>query len=208
MYKVFYENRKISFYQEKPDRLNDSAHFQISLADTGQLKHIKTQFLDGLIEGDIGLTCGKDVSIVFDQFSDFFKPATTAGALVYDPDGDMLFIYRNHHWDLPKGHLDPGESIEECAFREVQEETGLSQLQLIRPLTQSRHIYRLNQDYILKTNHWYLMQAPAGQKLKLQYSEGITDARWISLEKAEAYLNKAYRSVREMLLPELKKMPF
>ena len=47
-----------------------------------------------------------------------------AGLLVNDND-DLLFIYRRGKWDLPKGKIDPGESPEICAVREVKEETGL-----------------------------------------------------------------------------------
>lgn len=184
----------------------ESACFQLSSADARQLEQITASFLAGHFEGDVTVFCGNDTDLVFDQFLNLFKSAVTAGALVCDPAGQMLFIYRNGHWDLPKGHLDPGESLEACALREVQEETGLSQLQLLRPLAVSRHIYKMHKDYVLKTNHWYLMRAQGGQKLKLQYSEGITDAHWVSRNKAETYLLKAYRSVREMLLHELGKL--
>lgn len=184
----------------------ESSFFQLTAADTGLLEQIRSKFLSKHFEADITVFCGNEVDLVFDQFQDLFISAETAGALLCDPFGHMLFIYRNGHWDLPKGHLDPGESLEECAFREVQEETGLSQLQMLRPLAVSRHIYKWHKDYILKTNHWYLMRAQAAQKLKLQYSEGITDAHWVSRDKAESYLLKAYRSVREMLLPELEKL--
>jgi 8-oxo-dGTP pyrophosphatase MutT (NUDIX family) len=47
------------------------------------------------------------------------------GGIVVNEQNEVLLIYRRGKWDLPKGKLDDGETIEECALREVKEETGL-----------------------------------------------------------------------------------
>ena len=48
-----------------------------------------------------------------------------AGGLVTNENNELLMIFRRGKWDLPKGKLDKGETIEECAIREVEEETGI-----------------------------------------------------------------------------------
>ena len=57
------------------------------------------------------------------------------GGLVENEKGEILFMFRRGKWDLPKGKLDPGESLENCALREVKEETGIRILELKRFLT-------------------------------------------------------------------------
>jgi 8-oxo-dGTP diphosphatase len=58
-----------------------------------------------------------------------------AGGVVLDEDGRVVLVHRPRYddWTLPKGKLDPGESFEEGALREVEEETGL-RCRLVREL--------------------------------------------------------------------------
>ena len=62
-----------------------------------------------------------------------FTLIQAAGGLVTDTSKAMLFIFRKGKWELPKGKLDPGEPLDECALREVKEETGLQQVKLNGP---------------------------------------------------------------------------
>src|SRR5215212_7887430 len=82
-----------------------------------------------------------------------------AGGLVLNPAKAMLFIYRKGRWDLPKGKLDEGETLDHCAVREVKEETGLQHLRLIEPLLVTYHTYDEDGRHMLKETHWYLMHA-------------------------------------------------
>src|SRR5580704_13598268 len=88
-----------------------------------------------------------------------------AGGLVINENKEILFMFRRGKWDLPKGKLDPGESLESCAQREVKEETGISYLELLRFLLITQHEYEERGQVILKETHWWLMKANSNQKL-------------------------------------------
>ena len=100
---------------------------------------------------------------------------------------EVLLIRRNGVWDLPKGKLESGESIDECAIREVEEETGVKPIQLLQPLCETFHTYREDGTDIEKSTQWYLMSAEqedAFQDMLPQREEGITELRWESVERA------------------------
>ena len=72
--------------------------------------------------------------VITDNWEEFCSKLTlikAAGGLVYNQENKLLMIFRNGKWDLPKGKLEEGESIENCAIREVEEECGISNLQII-----------------------------------------------------------------------------
>src|SRR5206468_6844376 len=95
------------------------------------------------------------------------KKIIAAGGLVFNDDNELLMIFRRNKWDLPKGKLDEGESIEACALREVKEETGLKKLNLIKFINTTLHKYSdpyLNED-VIKETHWFKMYAPDNQQL-------------------------------------------
>ena len=129
-------------------------------------------------------------------FQDELVPITAAGGLVVNPSNEILFIYRRKRWDLPKGKLDPGESIEECAIREVHEETGISILKIVKPLLTTYHIYVENR-IVFKTTYWYLMHAEH-EKLNPQLEEGITKAVWVHRNNIQLQLQKTYDSILDL----------
>ncbi|NBB87324.1 MAG: NUDIX domain-containing protein [Bacteroidetes bacterium] len=91
------------------------------------------------------------------------EPVTAAGGYVVRYEHgttDLLLIYRRGVWDLPKGKADPGETPEACARREVCEEVGIDTLTLVRPLGRTKHGYREDGAYRVKTTHWFLMRTP------------------------------------------------
>src|SRR5712675_1894974 len=97
-----------------------------------------------------------------------------AGGLVQNERGEVLFMFRKGKWDLPKGKLDPGETLENCALREVTEETGVSQLELTKFLLVTEHEYEEKGMAILKETHWYLMKTNGKQILVPQAEEDIS----------------------------------
>lgn len=119
------------------------------------------------------------------------EPCIAAGGVVLSDDpGLILLILRNDIWDLPKGKLEKGESIPECAVREVEEETGLVNLHITTSLCETYHEYKQNGTLIGKTTYWYLIEGEevSRQALKPQKEEGITKLAWEGVEKSRELL--------------------
>ena len=132
----------------------------------------------------------------------FFKKFTfiqAAGGLVFNEKKEILIIFRRGKWDLPKGKLDKGETLEDCAVREVEEETGLLNVKLASPLTITYHTYHEGTKFILKESHWYLMNAGGDQKLIPQTTEDIHEIKWVKAKDLSLYMKDAFPSVIDVL---------
>jgi 8-oxo-dGTP pyrophosphatase MutT (NUDIX family) len=122
------------------------------------------------------------------------------GGVVYNENDEVLLILRRGKWDLPKGKLDPGESIIDCALREVIEETGLKNLTLLDKLTSSMYCYREKGQLVLKQVQWYKMRTADRHQLTPQAEEDITEIKWINLQELDPYLQNTYDTIKEVLL--------
>jgi 8-oxo-dGTP pyrophosphatase MutT (NUDIX family) len=127
---------------------------------------------------------------------------TAAGGLVQNKEGAFLLMYRRGFWDLPKGKLDPGELIPECAVREVQEETGLQTISLGEFICMTTHTYfdTWLQKEVVKQTHWYSMKATAldTEKLIPQTEEDIEKIEWVLMENLPQYLVQTYPTIRSV----------
>ena len=122
-----------------------------------------------------------------------------AGGMVFNPKGELLMMLRRGQWDMPKGKLDEGETIEACAVREVEEETGVSNLRLNGKLQTTYHTYSFQGRTVLKPSHWFKMECTGTEDLVPQTEEDITELRWVDKVKAAVLANKAYPSIKEMV---------
>jgi len=129
------------------------------------------------------------------------KVIVAAGGLVYNSQKEILFIYRNKKWDLPKGKAEKGENIEETAIREVEEETHVQGLEIVRFLQTTYHIINRNGKYKLKETHWYEMKTDFEGELIPEISEGIKKAKWKNFEKSQKALLKSYANIK-LLFPK------
>lgn len=141
-----------------------------------------------------------DPDAVFDAFSREFHFVTAAGGVVVDPSGRMLMIRRNDRWDLPKGHLETGESIEACALREVEEETGVRADRVVRGLCSTIHCYDLYGRWEMKRTYWYEMRADRAPEPVPQREEGIVEARWCTPDEVRDFLTASYPTIRTVFV--------
>ena len=123
------------------------------------------------------------------------------GGMVHNSKGEVLFIYRNGKWDLPKGKLEKGETIEECALREVYEETGVKGLEIGELLEITYHIFKRKGKYKLKETHWFKMSSDYTGELIPEPSEGIKKVKWKNFEKSQKALQKSYENIK-LLFPK------
>ena len=122
-----------------------------------------------------------------------------AGGMVFNPEGQLLMMLRRGQWDMPKGKLDEGETIEACALREVEEETGISKLRISGKLQTTYHTYAFQGKTVLKPSHWYKMESNGTEDLVPQVEEDITALRWVDKFEAATLAEKAFPSIREMI---------
>jgi mutator protein MutT len=130
------------------------------------------------------------------------KKIQAAGGLVRNDNNELLMIYRRGHWDLPKGKLDAGETPEICAIREVEEETGATNLKITRFIATTTHSYMEAGEAIEKETFWYTMEAKGPQQLVPQKEENITDIRWVSKASLQSYLEKTFQNIKDIIQME------
>lgn len=136
---------------------------------------------------------------VFAALSSEFKAVDAAGGVVRREDGSLLMIHRCGRWDLPKGHWEEGESLEECALREIEEETGVRAERVERKLCQTMHAYDTYGEWELKTTHWYLLEVSGDVQLKPQSEEDIAEAEWVSLSDARKLAADSFPTIRNVV---------
>ena len=115
------------------------------------------------------------------------RTATSAGAVILrEIDGQLKIALAQHafatnSWVLPKGHVEAGETIEQAALREIYEETGLDNVQLITHLgTILRERVKGNGDVEEKTIHFFLAYAPGTSQPLLPTDPRFTEVSWFS----------------------------
>ena len=139
-----------------------------------------------------------DVEETYRRICNEFLEVNAGGGLVSNKRGDFLLISRNGMWDLPKGHQDPGEEISMTALREVQEETGIDQLESRGLICITDHCYRRNDIWHLKHTWWYDMLYTDPTDLTPQTEEDISKAAWVAKSSLPPYLLNTYPSILEV----------
>ncbi|MEZ4796012.1 MAG: NUDIX domain-containing protein [Flavobacteriaceae bacterium] len=140
----------------------------------------------------------KNKDKLLQKFLKKFPNVIAGGGKVYNAEGKILFIYRNDKWDLPKGRIENNESIEVGAIREVEEETGVKNLTITKPLKTTYHIFKRNRRYRIKITYWFEMQTSYDGELQPEASEGITKVKWIGKKKQAKALKNSYANIREL----------
>ena len=161
----------------------------------------------GDVEGLISLMESKEVHGIeiitnnpikeWEAFKSYFKYIIAAGGVVSNSKEEILVIFRNGKWDLPKGKLEKGEDIPTCAIREVEEECGVSDLEITKELPSTYHCYQSKKgNWILKRTYWYRMICKYKGDLVAQREEGIEIAEWFQKERYGEIKSNTYNSIK------------
>jgi ADP-ribose pyrophosphatase YjhB (NUDIX family) len=132
----------------------------------------------------------------------FFKNFTlieAAGGIVQNSSKEILFIKRLGKWDLPKGKIEKREKPEDCALREVTEETGIKDLNLKKKTGETYHTYDEFGKHFLKISHWFYMTCPSKQVLSPQTEEHITEVKWVKTMDISEPMQNTYPSIKDIL---------
>jgi 8-oxo-dGTP pyrophosphatase MutT (NUDIX family) len=164
-----------------------------NITEVDFIKAIETQ------EDEIIVFLYKDLEALKNTFFSQFTLIIAGGGVVENSNKKVLMIYRRNHWDLPKGKWDSGETIEECALREIEEETGVNKLQIQKHLLNTYHTYFLNDEWILKETFWYYMTTETQKKLKPQAEEDIEEVKWVAPTDLKKLYKLSFPSVVDVL---------
>jgi 8-oxo-dGTP pyrophosphatase MutT (NUDIX family) len=197
------------YFDDKPLYLTDSISAEIEpyvhhddaiFIDEFSLQGIKSMIHEmRLAKVHAGIFQHSDLEALKKAFWKKFQVIQAAGGLVINEDGHILFMFRRNKWDLPKGKLDRGETLETCATREVEEETGIGKVTLKEKLVITYHTYDESGHHILKETHWYLLNAANNQPLLPQAAEQITQLEWAPPGDLKKYIANTYPSIIDVL---------
>ncbi|MDN3492625.1 NUDIX hydrolase [Winogradskyella bathintestinalis] len=133
------------------------------------------------------------------KFLKLLPNVIAGGGKAYNSKKEILFIYRNDKWDLPKGKAEKKESIEETAIREVEEETGVRGLKITKPLPTTYHIFKRNGKHKIKVTYWFEMKTDFDGKLSPEENEGITKVEWLDDQASKDALENSYANIRVLV---------
>ncbi|MEO9570440.1 MAG: NUDIX domain-containing protein [Polaribacter sp.] len=189
MYKVFVNDTPIIITSCSENK-NNYLFFKFkSILFKDVLKKAKIKDIKGII------LYSKDLKNDWKSFISNMEVILAAGGLVLNNKKEILFIYRNGVWDLPKGWIEKKETIESAAIREVEEECGIYNLKIVKPLVTTYHIYNQN-GVKLKQTHWFLMTSDFNKELTPQLEEGITQVTFKNSVKTEIALKNTYENIK------------
>jgi 8-oxo-dGTP pyrophosphatase MutT (NUDIX family) len=141
-----------------------------------------------------------DTAAALENFKAYFPVVVAAGGLVLNEQQQILTIFRNGFWDLPKGKVERDEDRKTAALREVCEETGLIQVNISEKVGITYHAFSDDKNpVVIKETHWYRMAARMRGELKPQLEEGITIARWADFDFFKSDGFHSYESIRELM---------
>ncbi len=193
MYVIFYNNKPILLTENQLNRDNFKCFNCDKVSINDALNQLKNTNLKGAFFVD------NDIDLLYQNFVKHFKIIEAAGGLVENSSNELLFIFRNGVWDLPKGKVEKNESLNEAALREVEEECGIKDLKLESFFDKTYHIYDYKNQLIFKITHWFTMTSNSNTKLTPQLEEGITNVAFLDVETQKEAVKNTYPNLKLLL---------
>jgi len=197
MRKIYFERRCIVICSGGGQQLNDPNAITFRIGENFSIHELIHMFE---LSASLQKICipSNDIEDTYRRICEEFREVNAAGGLVSNRRGDCLLISRGGLWDLPKGHQEEGEDIKVCAMREVQEETGVQELQLRDLICITDHCYFRGGQWHLKHTWWYDMLYTNPLDLTPQREEDISKAVWVARSCIPVYLTNTYPSIAEV----------
>lgn len=196
MYKVFTNDKPVLIQEKAPAKLSCKGtmilHYDYPSELNFALEFTQVEAVKKII------LWNNNIQDLWLNFQHHFTPIAAAGGLVVNEKNKLLLIYRRGKWDLPKGKVDPGETVREAAIREVTEECGITDLKIVSELEQTYHTYSLESKNFLKTTHWFQMRSTS-KNLIPQTEEDIEKVIWADREEALSCMKNTYPNI-ELLI--------
>lgn len=189
-YSIYFGDTEVVVTTESPDarysQLEVDTLFNISCAKV--VKKVETDKFIAIITSNPEVT--------FDSLKSQFKLVFAAGGVVENENDELLLIELRNRWDLPKGHIEAGESESVAALREVEEETGVkADIVGSEPIAVTWHAYNTYGSWELKRTSWWRMKAVRGAVVP-QREEGITNIEWCSKRDVAERLKRSYPTIK------------
>jgi len=199
--KIYFNDKPVFLCNEIDEELTEILHHP----DAVFIDEVSSPAIKSLLheikkeEFHAGVLLYSDLDALKHAFFKHFELIEAAGGIVQNDKKEILFIYRLSKWDLPKGKVEEGENFEECAIREVEEETGVTNLELKNKTGETYHTYNAFGKHFLKISHWYYMTCPKVQKLVPQAEENITEIKWVKTKDIKEPMANTYPSIKDIL---------
>ena len=198
MYQIFFDQRSIVICSKTEDYFQEHGTVTLSGEEYSDLSDIPEMFDTSTHISKLYIP-SDDPEKTFRKLASHFTEINAAGGAVENPDGELLFIFRNGVWDLPKGKQEDGEDIALTALREVEEECGIKDLKLGELLCITYHTYHRDGKFYLKHTYWYKMENSAKEDPKPQLEEEITSAVWVKRDKIVECMENTYPSIKAVI---------
>ncbi len=199
MYRIHFESRNIIVCSSISDAEGDPGALVLSVGEKEHLGYIPLMFEKSPRIPSLYIPTSNKERVCSELCSGFHT-LEAAGGVVRDRLGRTLMILRRGKWDLPKGKLEPGESHQECALREVAEETGIDRLTIGNLICVTHHTYSRGGERLLKHTWWYDMKSEgiSSPSPVPQTEEDIAVAEWVPVQEIPAKLSDSYTSIKEV----------
>lgn len=198
MYKVFFNDRNVfltddftKYFEVKSGlfyKYRNTTELQELVEYYWRFKSIQTLYLFHF-----------DLIELQDAFKSCFTFLEAAGGVVSNKKNKILMLHRRGKYDLPKGKLEPGESFQQAAVREVQEECGIDNLTIRKPLISTYHVYTEKDKFILKKTYWFDILYEGTKEPVPQIEEDIDEVFWTTIDDVGRYTSNTYESIKDVL---------
>ena len=129
----------------------------------------------------------------------------SAGAVIFRKEGNKIYYLLLHYpssakapkeyWDFPKGHIEKGENLEETVKREIEEETGLTDIKFVEGFKEGiKYFFKFKEVNILKFVTFYLVKTKTKD---IKISREHLDYKWLFYKEAIEKLT--FKNAKEIL---------